>query len=89
MLPHAPPKLRLNTDCRLAFANPLKVGVANLGRGFFDYSSNRLANEVKKPCPKMTGPGLSHENGPSTTFGPQGSTTAAFSENRQAVYQRF
>jgi hypothetical protein len=65
-------------DCRLAFANPLKAGVANLGWGFLTYSSDRLANVVKKPCSKMTGLVLSHESGPSTTFGPQGSTMAAF-----------
>jgi hypothetical protein len=73
----------------LAFANLLKAGVANLGWGFFDYSSDRLANVVKKLCSKMIGLVLSHESGPSTTFGPRGSTIAAFLENLQAVYQRF
>lgn len=87
--PTSPPKLRLNTDCLLAFANPLKSGVVNLGRGFLTTLAIGWEMWSKKPCPKMTGLVLSHESGPSTTFSPQGSTIAAVSENRQAVYQLF
>ena len=63
--------------------------VANLGRGFFDYSGNRIGKQSKSPRSKKPGLTLCHESGLSTTFRPQGSTIAGFFENRQAVYLRF
>ena len=73
----------------IGFCEPTEGRVANLGWGYLISLAIGWEMWSKKPCSKMTGLVLSHESGPSTTFGPQGSTIAAFSENRQAVYLLF
>ena len=96
--PTSPPKLRLNTDCLLAFANPLKSGVANLER-VFDCSSDRLANVAKKALPQNDWSGVEPRKRPiyyvwpagvdhSSSFGKSASRLPAVLIFRISVWSR-
>ena len=58
------------------------------GGAFLTTWATKLAKVAKAP-PEKTGLALRHKNGLSTTFDLYRSTTAVFSEKRQAIYLRF